>query len=504
MGPLVAAVVLIGVSIWLAKKKTNKAPLPPGPPADPLIGHLRIIPQQKMQETFQKWANKYGDIVYLEVLGRKMMILSSPEIAQALLENRGANYSGRPKFTLYEVMGWVPVTTLLQPSDKRFLRHRKMFQQTFGPKECLTFDHDIADEAHLFIKNLTNAAPGTHRNVIQRYTVSIVMRTSYGHRIRSDDDEFMKIADGIGVAMHKSGPPGNTPIDIFPWLQHMPSWFPGTYYMSVAKAEYKNVRKLFDFPVEFVQNRMKTENYEDCFVSQKLQELDGNTDSEGLDDVKGASATVFSAGVDTSYATLVHFALAMILHPECQKRAHEEIISVLGPNALPDLSDRESLPYVEGIVQEVIRWNPVAALGVPHLAIEDDIYEGMFIPKGTLMIPNIRGMGRHEKTYSDPDKFDPTRFLPQPQGRGEPHFAFGFGFGRRACPGRHFASLMLWHAIACILATLELAPAKDEKGDPKVPSLEFTEGLVSEPLPFDFEVHPRSEAAQRLIAHIDA
>ena len=46
----------------------------------------------------------------------------------------------------------------------------------------------------------------------------------------------------------------------------------------------------------------------------------------------------------------------MVLHPQCQKRAYDEIISAVGEKTLPDLKDRNSLPYVECIVQEVLRY----------------------------------------------------------------------------------------------------------------------------------------------------
>ncbi|KAJ8081649.1 hypothetical protein PM082_007495 [Marasmius tenuissimus] len=168
----------------------------------------------------------------------------------------------------------------------------------------------------------------------------------------------------------------------------------------------------------------------------------------------------------------------MVHHPECQKRAYEEIISVVGENNLPDLTDRESLLYIECIIQEVLRWNPIGPLGVPHRAIDSDIYNGLYIPKGATVIANLRGMSLDEELYSSPEAFDPVRFLPRPEGRGEPHFTPAFGFGRRICPGRHLAPLALWNAIACTLATLEIVPIKDEKGNPRLPELASPNSIV--------------------------
>jgi hypothetical protein len=50
------------------------------------------------------------------------------------------------------------------------------------------------------------------------------------------------------------------------------------------------------------------------------------------------------------------FVLAMVLHPECQREAHEEINSVVGTARLPQFSDREALPFVECVYQEVLRF----------------------------------------------------------------------------------------------------------------------------------------------------
>ena len=47
--------------------------------------------------------------------------------------------------------------------------------------------------------------------------------------------------------------------------------------------------------------------------------------------------------------------IAMVLHPECQRKAQEEIDSVVGSDRLPQFNDRDSLLYVEAVVQETLR-----------------------------------------------------------------------------------------------------------------------------------------------------
>lgn len=53
----------------------------------------------------------------------------------------------------------------------------------------------------------------------------------------------------------------------------------------------------------------------------------------------------------------------MVIHPAVQAKAQAELDSVIGSGRLPDYNDRLSMPYIDAIVKEVLRWNPVAPLG---------------------------------------------------------------------------------------------------------------------------------------------
>ena len=63
-----------------------------------------------------------------------------------------------------------------------------------------------------------------------------------------------------------------------------------------------------------------------------------------------------------STAALTYFILAMVLYPEVQAKAQAEIDKVIGRDRLPQVSDRASLPYVEAVMMETLRWHPVVPL----------------------------------------------------------------------------------------------------------------------------------------------
>lgn len=96
----------------------------------------------------------------------------------------------------------------------------------------------------------------------------------------------------------------------------------------------------------------------------------------------------------------------MALYPDTLKKAHAEIDAVVGNTRLPTFEDRDALPYVNAIIKESLRWQHVGPsgklnfslclivihlhtyAGVAHMSVQDDVYNGYFIPKGTVLIGN--------------------------------------------------------------------------------------------------------------------
>ena len=101
------------------------------------------------------------------------------------------------------------------------------------------------------------------------------------------------------------------------------------------------------------------------------------------------------------------FFFQMTLHPEMQQRAQDEIENVVGKGVFPTINDKKNLPYTMAFMREMLRFAPVAPLGINfpsylsdgselsydigliHAVTEDDVYEGYHIPKGSSIIANI-------------------------------------------------------------------------------------------------------------------
>ena len=161
----------------------------------------------------------------------------------------------------------------------------------------------------------------------------------------------------------------------------------------------------------------------------------------------------------------------MIAFPEVQRRAQEELDAVVGRGRLPTFADAPCLPYVCAIVKEILRWRPSLPIGPPHAATEEDWYEGMYIPKGAMCIPNLWHCNHDRAVFGeDAAEFRPERHLDEHgellPGPVETYQAghVGFGFGRRICVGKDLANESLFINTVRTLWAAKLARPRDERG----------------------------------------
>ncbi|KAH9940667.1 cytochrome P450 [Amylocystis lapponica] len=167
-------------------------------------------------------------------------------------------------------------------------------------------------------------------------------------------------------------------------------------------------------------------------------------------------------------------------------------------------SPRGRIPYVDALVNEVLRWNPVAPLGIFHAASKDDSYAGYTIPRGAVVVPNVWAILHDEDVYgARPDEFIPERFL-TPDGKLDPavpDVEAAFGFGRRICPGRFMARDTMWIIAMSVLAAFDICDPVDLRGNPLTLASECATSISGHPPPFNVTLRRRPVVSESMILH---
>ncbi|KAK7453406.1 hypothetical protein VKT23_011671 [Stygiomarasmius scandens] len=488
----------------------------PGPPKWPVVGNALQVPKSYLWLKLSKWAKQYGGLMYLEILGQPMVIISSVSIATDLLDKRSAHYSNRVHLTMSSELAGFDRFLPTQPYGLEWRHQRKFVAQELVSSEISMY-HDVETrEAARMVWNMAtrqgkNTLQAKESNLMYQVRVAIaaiIFNVTYGYTPSSQDDPHVQNVFQALDDFSRAVQPGAWAVDFIPVLKYLPSWMPGAHFIRLAQKMRRNVetepRNLYLWSKQAMRLELQGSGtpLPPNICSKNLAKLDtGN--AEGSDEVfTHAAYSILAGGLDTNLSTMMSIFLALITYPDVQRRAQAEIDSVIGSDRLPTVNDRAKLPYVRNVVAESIRMWPAAPMGIPHSVDEPDVYNDFFVPKGSIVIANIWHMLRDESVFSNPNVFNPSRFdTTDISGTdlADKVFDIAFGFGRRVCPARHLALDMIFTIVVTVLATCDITSPSDKKDVSRIQDVKYTSGAISMPEPFDCQVQWRSKRAKELV-----
>ncbi|KZV67278.1 cytochrome P450 [Peniophora sp. CONT] len=484
---LAAAIALVSLVRYL---RSPWRKLPPGPPGLPILGNaLQMAGAQWLQ--YSAWGKEYGNIIYLNAMGKPIVVLNDSKIAVELLDRRAGIYSDRPTMIVAsEILGdglVLPFT----PYNETWRRMRKAAHEALNKVVSQSLNDYQLEEAVVLARNGLQDSAGWFEHV-RSATVSMMLRSMYDESPVSDDyDARVQQISECAVRMSSAAAPGAYWVELMPWMRYIPSIF--SPWKRITVEWYRGDNEAFHAYFDRVQKEVDEGSERASFCATLIRDRDRYRLS--THENAWLAASVNGAGSDTTRATMEWWTFAMILYPGVQKRAQDELDAVIGRTRAPTFADMHQLPYICAMVKELIRWRPATPLAVPHRSTADDFYGHYFIPKGTVIIPNVWEMNHDPQVFgADAHEFNPGRYLDDkgetlgdlPGLKDDGHYTFGFG--RRICVGKHVAFDSTFIDIATCLWAFTLANVKGQELD--VDGC-VDEGVVVVPKPFEVNIRPR-------------
>ncbi|KLO15505.1 cytochrome P450 [Schizopora paradoxa] len=497
--PIACSVWLVYLVIkYLQQVRNNKTKYPPGPKGFPVFGNILSMPKKLDWIQYQELGRTYGDIVFMKNPGCSTLVINSYEAAIELLDKRSNTYSSRPTMTMVtELEGWNFMLAWRRYNDG-LKEARQRIHHFLQPRKVRNYEAIQLNATHKLLRDILRAPEGFLHH-IRHAAGGIIMMFSYGHEVADEQDPFVELAERGLSELSDFG--RFFFVDVFPILKYVPDWIPGAGFKKRANEVRKISTAMRVEPYNETKEALLRGSASPSMLSSLIEmnrDDEGNVLNEEL--ISGYAASIYVAGADTTVSVVSTFVLAMVMHPQAQRRAHAELDDVIGKDTLPRFEDRNKLPYINAIIEECLRWQTITPLGLPHCTSQDDHYNGYFIPAGTIVHANLWCMLRNPEDYPQPDKFIPERWFAE-NGNPTPRLAskIAFGFGRRRCIGKAFAESSVFIAVASLLAAFNFEKESGESGQPKNPSGEYSEDFLRYPKPFHCKITPRSEKLEKVI-----
>ncbi|XP_057966123.1 cytochrome P450 84A1-like [Malania oleifera] len=444
----------------------RRSPYPPGPKGYPVIGNILMM-DQLTHRGLAQLAKKYGGLFHLKMGSLHMVAVSSPVVAQEVLQAQDNVFSNRPANIAIRYLTYDRADMAFAPYGPFWRQMRKIcVMKLFGRKRAESWA-SVRDEVEWTVRAVAEKT-GSGVNIgelVFALTRNITYKAAFGSDSHEGQDEFVKILQEFSKLF------GAFSVgDFIPWL----GWVHGREFgrrLEKARGSLDGfIDKIID---DHIQKKRRDggegegEEEDRDMVGELLEFYsegsDGaKNDSEELqnsikftrENIKAIIMDVMFGGTET-VASAIEWAMAELMKsPEDLKRVQQELTEVVGLDRRLHESDLDKLPYLKCAMKETLRLHPPIPL-LLHETAADAVLAGYSIPARSRVMVNAYAIGRDPTAWTDPEAFKPSRFLDSsaPDFKGSNFEFIPFGSGRRSCPGMQLGlyslELMVAHLVHC-------------------------------------------------------
>ncbi|XP_057469487.1 abscisic acid 8'-hydroxylase CYP707A1-like [Actinidia eriantha] len=390
--------------------------LPPGSMGWPYIGETLQLYSQDPNVFFANKQRRYGEIFKTHILGCPCAMLASPEAARFVL---------------------VTQSHLFKPT------YPKSKEKLIGPSALFFHQGDY----HFRLRKLVQGplSPDAIRNLVTDIEVLAVsaLESWVGNQVINTFQEMKKISFEVGIlaifgrleSHYRKELKKNYSI-VEKGYNSFPTKIPGTPYKKALSAR----KRLSEILSTIIQERKEKKSLEKDLLGCLLNTKDDKGESLTEDQISDNIIGVLFAAQDTTASVMTWILKYLHDDPKLLEavKAEQKAIYMSNEEGHHPLTwtQTRNMPITYKVVLESLRMASIISFTFRE-AVTDVEYKGYLIPKGWKVMPLFRNIHHNPDFFSNPQKFDPSRFETAPK----PYTFMPFGSGVHSCPGYNLAKL---------------------------------------------------------------
>ncbi|KAK7045030.1 cytochrome P450 phenylacetate [Favolaschia claudopus] len=485
---LASCVFLFG--IYIAQdfiKRVSSGVKLPGPRGLPLVGNVLQM-RAGHARALAQWTKMYGGMFRLTLGDREAIIINTHVDVNKTLIQQGAAFQSRPEFKLWHgaftkaLDPDAPTTIGTTKYSEDISKYRRLLTAPTSAAKLPRFNHFAARRYSKLVNLLAESAKsGVAQDLAFHFwvtTIGISADILFGQRF--DDDVTRLVAD-VNVRSFRQRSLATPLHDYIPLVAGAeklalalaspirfvlrPFGVSATAWLDSIREAEENAKDLRDAEIGFctallkdLHDRLDAGDQTPSQLGDIFRTIEPGTLTP-RDELRLAT-TLAGSGMSGG-TTLTWLTALLAAHPEMQEKAFQAIEEIYG-GEVPDPMDTDRVEYIKALGLEAGRYFTSIRLGFPRETHEDVTVDGVFIPKGVLVVYNSYQINRDPQRYDFPEEFLPERWMEGHYGRtdvkqskvGVPHM--NHGAGRRVCMGVPNVSKMSYGTLVLLLYFFKL------------------------------------------------
>ncbi|KAI9355273.1 cytochrome P450 [Pilaira anomala] len=454
----------------------------PGPANLPFVGSLyELLPN--ITEGWMRQFKKYGPLVEVNILGRKVVGTNDPEISELFAKEseyftKKVSSTGLNEIKAFGRQGLFTTDT----DDMDWKLAHKLLMPAFSPRAIKVYQKEMGEITQQSIKIFEQFSPTEPVEILDwttNITFETIGRVGFGYDfnlLSSPDQPTNPFIDAMGYCLKLS-------------IQRMQqAQFVKLLPIEANRKFDASIKLMHDVVDGVIAERKKGPDAKDMEKDLLGYMLNARDESNlGLTDenIRDQVVTFLIAGHDTTANTLAWTLYELSRNPDVQAKMLQEIAdNHITWDTLPTSEQISNLKYTHQVLKEVLRlYPPVKVLG--KYCKEDCIVPGGYIIKaGTVCAIHVYGMHHNESVYPDHTRFDPDRWTPEEEQKRSRFSWLPFSTGVRGCIGMALALQEAKTVLAMLLNRFEFKyDGPEVQYDPK--------SATTKPVDLNMTIHPR-------------
>ncbi|XP_062832935.1 cytochrome P450 2K6 isoform X5 [Anolis carolinensis] len=458
------ALLVILLILYLWRQQRSLRTYPPGPLPLPFIGGLWRIVFRYREDTLIKLAKQYGNIYTLWVANLPVVVLSGFHAVKEGLVNHLEELSDRPLTPFFRVIGREKGVALSNghtwKQQRRFGLH-SLRKLGLGKK---SMERQIEAEAQQLVEIFAR------EKAVDTGNVAEIGRSffTFGKDCPSQTRYVSSAFDGFSA-----GQPFNPSMAITNSVSNVICAVTFGQRFSLEDENFKKLIEALDLALIAIGS----------FSHASKNDPDSTYDEENLAQY---IQDLFITGTETTATVLKWAILLLANYPDIQDKVYKEIEDVLVSSSIC-YQDLKKLPYTNAVFHEIQRSKYILLVGFPRQSTKDMNLRGFHIPKGTIIIPNVRSVLLDPEQWETPEEFNPNHFLDKEGNFVAREEFLPFGAGARVCLGEQLARMEYFLFLTNLLRAFHFQLPEGVKKLNQTPII----GLTTPPHPYKVCAVPR-------------